>query len=210
MAATKTRPSKADYLQALIDHPRTSAEERDAARRALARVRAAQEAKGNGSDGRHGGERAGWVGIPIHYGEKYNSRLSTTEIAALIRNDVKMQQKLAVRSAEDGPGTVKVPNAIGDAPAGVKFSIRREYFSGGSAIRMTIKNAAPEWAWTTGIVHGFERQVPTEQLKALADELKALGNAYNFDGSDITTDYFHVNYYLTLDIETTDGRHRSL
>ncbi|WP_052391539.1 hypothetical protein [Streptomyces sp. NRRL B-24484] len=199
---TKARPTRIKYLQGLIAHERTSPEERAAAERALTRVLAAQKAADDEGEKRGGG----WASLPIWYGQKYDGRLSTTEIAALIRQDIKLARKLAAKAGpDDGPGTVKLPNAIGDAPAGVKFSVRREYFSGGSAVRMTVKVPDAEWAWTIKDDRGYPRKVATEPMNALADELRALANAYNFDGSDIATDYFHVNYYLSLDVEAPDG-----
>ncbi|MFJ1757588.1 hypothetical protein [Kitasatospora sp. NPDC088134] len=199
---TKARPGRIQYLQNLIDHPRTSPEERAAAERALTRVRAAQAAAGEPEE-QQGGR---WARLPISYGPKYNSRLSTTEIAALVRQDIKLIRKLAAKAGpDDGPGSVKLPNPIGDTPAEVKFSVRSEYFSGGSAIRMTVKNVDPAWAWTAKEVHGYPRRVATEAMDALAAQLRALADAYNFDGSDISADYFHVNFYLSLDVEAADG-----
>ncbi|MFJ5927979.1 hypothetical protein ACIQF6_35830 [Kitasatospora sp. NPDC092948] len=203
-AAAKARPNRAQYLQNLIDHPRTSPEERAAAERALVRVRAAQAAADTTDDGTgrwQSGMRSN--GLPMWYGEKYDRKLTVTQIAALIREDIKLARKLAAKAGpDDGPGTVRPPNPIGDAPAEIKFSVRSSH---GNAIDITIKNAAPEWAWTTKDHNGYPMKVPTETARALVVELKTLGNAYNFDGSDISSDYFHKNYYLTLRIESTDG-----
>ncbi|WP_030277144.1 hypothetical protein [Streptomyces sp. NRRL B-24484] len=199
-ATTKPRPNRIQFLQNLIDHPRTSPEERAAAERALARVRAAEAAAGDSAE-RQGGARPN--GLPMWYGEKYDRKLTVTEIAALIRQDIKLARKLAAKAGpDDGPGTVKLPNPIGDAPAGVKFSVRSRH---GNAIDITVQNTDPAWAWTTKDHNGHPVKVPTETMRTLAVELKTLGNAYNFDGSDITTDYFHRNYYLSLRIESTDG-----
>ncbi|MFJ1757587.1 hypothetical protein [Kitasatospora sp. NPDC088134] len=199
---TKARPGRIQYLQNLIDHPRTSPEERAAAERALTRVRAAQAAATEGDgERRQSGMRSN--GLPMWYGEKYDRKLTVTQIAALIREDIKLARKLAAKvGPDDGPGSVKLPNPIGDTPAEVKFSVRSRH---GSEIDITIKNADPEWAWATEHRNGYPIKVPTATMRALVVELKALGNAYNFDGSDISTDYFHKNYYLTLRIESTDG-----
>ncbi|MFJ5927978.1 hypothetical protein ACIQF6_35825 [Kitasatospora sp. NPDC092948] len=199
---TKARPNRVQYLQNLIDHPRTSPEERAAAERALVRVRAAQAAAGETEEQRGGG----WARLPISYGPKYDSRLSTTEIAALIRQDIKLARKLAAKAGpDDTPGAIKLPNPIGDAPAEAKFSVRSEYFSGGSAIRMTVKDVSAEWAWSLKEVHGHPRRVATEAMETLASELRTLAGAYNFDGSDPMVDLYHVNFYLSLDVEAADG-----
>ncbi len=207
MATTKTRPNRVQFLQALIDHERTSPEERQAAERAMVRVLAAQKAAGQGAGAATERQGGGWASLPVSYGPKYNSRLSTTEIAALIRQDIKLARKLAAKAGpDDGEGAVKIPSPIGDAPAGVKFSVRSEYFSGGSAVNMTVKGVSAEWAWTVEEDRGHPRKVLTATMKALEAELKSLANAYNFDGSDIMTDFFHVNFYLSLDVEATDGQ----
>jgi len=41
----------------------------------------------------------------------------------------------------------------------------------------------------------------TAEAKALRDQLRAMINAYNFDGSDSMTDYFHVNFYGGVDFD---------
>src|SRR5687767_7020547 len=56
----------------------------------------------------------------IFYGAKYDRDLSTTQIAAKYRQDI----KAAIKS--------------GEIPAGLKVSVRTEYFAGGSAIRASI------------------------------------------------------------------------
>ncbi|MFB8236127.1 hypothetical protein ACFC58_06205 [Kitasatospora purpeofusca] len=202
MPATKneSRPNRIKYLQSVIDHERTSPVERDAAERALARVRAAQKAADDSGELQGGATRAG---LPIWYGEKYDRRLSVTQIAALIRQDIKLARRLAAEAGpDDGPGTVKLPNPIGDAPKEVTFSVRSRH---GSEIDITVQKADPSWAWATVDRNGYPTKVPTETMRALVVELKSLGNAYNFDGSDISTDYFHKKFYLSLRIESTDG-----
>ncbi len=199
MATTKTRPNRVQFLQALIDHERTSPEERQAAERAMVRVLAAQKAAGAGTAG--GNAR---TGLPIWYGPKYDRKLTATEIAAMIRQDIKLARKLAAKAGpDDGEGALKVPSPIGDAPAEIKFSVRSRH---GSAITITAQNVSPEWAWTTRDHNGHPMRVKTEAAAALAVELRAVGNAYNFDGSDVSADYFHKNYYLTLRVESTDGQ----
>ncbi len=202
MAATKTRPSALRRLQDLIDHPRTKPEEREAAERMLMRLKAKHAAASGESGARQG---SGWVD-PRFYGKRYDRSLTTTQIAAIVRQDIKMARKMAAETSEDdGPGAVKVPNPIGDAPQGIKFSIRTEYFSGGSAINIVLRGMPTAWAWTTEQRYGHDQTVPTPALKALATELRELANAFNHDGSDITTDYFDVNFYLSLSAESPHG-----
>ncbi|MGP4115433.1 hypothetical protein ACTWP5_31610 [Streptomyces sp. 4N509B] len=192
------------YLRALIDHPRTSDHERDAARRAYQRLVTKYKTAGQeiGPEPEPEADPDSTVGsangyaFPRRvYGLKYHlvRDLRTTDIAKLIRADIRMARKAAQRTAEPG-GALKTVDPIGDAPAQLRFSVRSEYYSGGSSIEITIRNIPDAWGWTTERNHWGTRQVPTPELRTLAHELKALHRAYNYDGSDITTDYFDVNY----------------
>jgi hypothetical protein len=111
------------------------------------------------------------------YGDKYNRELSTTEIAARIRADIK--------------GAI----AAGELPRGIKVSVRTSYFSGGSSIDLKI-TAFPGRILRAGHDHarGFENYFTPEAYQA-KKTLQAIMDAYNHDGSDITTDYFDVRFY---------------
>lgn len=118
------------------------------------------------------------------YGAKYERGLSTTEIARRFRADV----KAAV--------------AAGTLPRGLKLSVRTDYFSGGSSIDVTIVQAPGlrilnperlELDATNQPCYGTPWA--TAEARALDEALTAMLNAYNFDGSDIQSDYFHVNFY---------------
>jgi hypothetical protein len=194
--ATKLQ-KKIELLRALIDHARTGEGERDAARHMLQRLlsKAAQPVE-------EGGEEKAeptWYSDNRAYGVKYEStkRMTTVEIAKLIRAEIKLAQKLAKSMAE--PGDLKTPDPIGDAPAEIKFSVVSEYFSGGSSIDISIKNIPDSWGWEDREDrYGYMTNMPTTALKILADELKSISDAYNYDGSDISTDHFDVRFYSTV------------
>lgn len=123
----------------------------------------------------------------IWYGAKYDKNLSTKDIAARYRQDIKAAIK------------------AGELPQGLKVSVRYESFAGGSAIRVHV-TACPFRVMNPERViadienpHEFkpEHQLPvhTPEAKALEKKLDAMLQAYNFDGSDIMTDYFHVKFY---------------
>lgn len=129
--------------------------------------------------------------MSIHYGTKHRSDLSGTQITAAIRADL----KAAVAAGE-------LPKA--------KFSVRLERYAGGKSI--TITAAAfdfdlfdPRYLRHEIETKGHEfypaRQRYSLEWQAMRDTLTKIGNAYNFDGSDIQTDYFYVNYYLHVDID---------
>lgn len=87
---------------------------------------------------------------------------------------------------------------------GYKFSVRLSRYSGGQSLNVTIKSVpegtqiiSSEWIrefarsgqWPTHI-----NQL-TDEMEKVQEGVEAISNAYNFDKSDISYDYFHVNYY---------------
>ena len=179
---------KVQLLKALIDHPRTGEEERDAARRMLQRILAKAQT---------GGEKIapGWVDHRV-YGAKYQqvSGMRLVDIAKLMRADIKLARKIGLKAAE--PGALATVDPIANAPAGIKYSVTTQLYSGGGSIDITLKNIPADWGYThEDRGHGELRKVATPALTALAAELAAIHRAYNYNGSDITTDYFDVNYY---------------
>lgn len=130
------------------------------------------------------------------YGERYaeTKSLRLTEIAKLIRAEVKLARKLA--KLPTAPGALKLADAIGDAPAEIKISVRTEYYSGGGAINVSLSGIPQEWGWEMREDrYGYVCEMPTPALKALAEAIKAIMNSYNYDGSDTMTDYFDVRFY---------------
>ena len=130
-------------------------------------------------------------------GSKYQSTkdLSIREIAALIRKDLKKY------SAKDG----------------YKFSVRSEVFRGGQSIAVTIRSIpegftveTPEFVtWRDQNPHSSYFSAPqrySDELTALIDDVKDIVNAYNFDDSDSSSDYFH-NFHdsIRLDLDAKEG-----
>lgn len=111
------------------------------------------------------------------YGEKYEAtrKMDTTGVAKLFRADV----KAAIKS-----GTI---------PAGVKLSVRTEYFSGGSSIDVKIRALPCRLFSGERGPTGMAKYNPGAE--AIRDRLRSMLDAYNFDGSDHMTDYFHVRFY---------------
>lgn len=130
----------------------------------------------------------------IVYGSKFAATkgLSRVEIAKLVRADIKSSLK------------------SGELPAG-KYSVKTESYSGGGSINVTFTVADPNFpAWNPArLVH--EATSPnawmsansltfrSAELTAVEATLQAMLDAYNFDGSDIQTDYFHVRFYSHVD-----------
>jgi hypothetical protein len=115
----------------------------------------------------------------ITYGSKYDESLDTAEIAKLVRKDIKAEVK------------------AGNLPsAPVKYSVRIERFAGGSSINIFVKGYdKPASLWTEFGPFGQPGYVRTDEATAIIARLDSILNAYNFDGSEVQVDYFHVNFY---------------
>lgn len=183
MSTSAVKPTKIERLIALINHARTCPVERAAGERMLQRaLKAMEEAPA----------------ISIEYGDKYAATrsLNTTEVAKLIRQDVKLARKVGVTG--EAAAAVALRNPIGDAPAEIKFRVHTEYFAGGSSITIKIDNIPEQWGFEERDVYGHPAMMPTAALQELADELAALMAPYNYDGSDTQADYWDVRFYAQV------------
>ncbi len=130
-------------------------------------------------------------------GPKYDKTLSSTEIAVRVRGDI------------------KAAIIAGNLPRGLKVSVRTKYFAGGSSITCEV-TAVPVGmrALSVEFLRDEIRSSPwaryTHEAKDVLDKIEALLNAYNFDGSDSQSDYFHVNFYthvkFAFDLEQAERR----
>jgi hypothetical protein len=198
VATTKSAKTTADTIakmQALADHPNTPEHEAAAAKRYLTRLLARTAAD---AASKQGGIHQYSREDRLHFiGEKYDSKLTMTEIAKRIREEIKLARKYG--AADTAPGTLATIDPIGAAPAGIKFSVRQPHYG---SIVITLKNLPADWAWTRGVNRqGAPAPVDTEALKALKAELRLVLSAYNYDGSDIYTDHFDVNFYGSVDVD---------
>ncbi|WUT01786.1 hypothetical protein OHA46_34075 (plasmid) [Streptomyces sp. NBC_00708] len=190
-------------LENLIFHASTGSGERAAAERMLDRaVEVARESGEISTPTDADSDSGTWSGyrLPdIRYGEKYEEvkHLSTTEIAARIRADIKLARKVESKLGVGGAvAVVDELAALAAMPKGIKVSVTTEYYSGGSSIHVRIYNLPEGWgyvreeSWQTGRMEW----VQDEQLRGIVGALQRIHRAYNFDGSDAMVDYFHVNY----------------
>jgi hypothetical protein len=124
------------------------------------------------------------------YGSKYDEvkSLTTTEIAKRIRADIKA-------ALDNGC----LPMA--------KYSVRTEYFSGGSSIHVHVKELtfcpytqayldADKAAW-----RGFNDTTYVGAWLQAKKAVERIVAAYNYDGSEPMIDYFHVNFYSSVDLD---------
>jgi hypothetical protein len=122
----------------------------------------------------------------ITYGSKYESvkGLPLREITALMRKDVKAAVK------------------AGELPADWKYSVTMK----GGAIYPVATAPRPVYAadpdsypfafnYETGkYVTGYENR-RTAEATEVYEVLTGILNSYNYNGSDVMTDYFNVNFY---------------
>lgn len=123
-------------------------------------------------------------------GHKLDKSLSTTEIAKLIRKDIK---------------------ALGwTKKNGFKISVTSEYFAGGSAIRVEAKEIPltkeqsltekylthkdSEDAGMARFVEQYDQKY-TAQYKMIEEMLEHIIKSYNYSDCDSQIDYFNVNFY---------------
>lgn len=129
------------------------------------------------------------------YGTNYAETrdLGVAEIAKLIRTDIKDAVK-----AGDLPGKP------------VAYSVRIDRYSMGQSIDIIVKHAdfdvfrieIVEESWG-----GRNHRVYTDEARAVIRVLDKIHASYNYDGSEVLTDYFDVKYYgqVTFDGGSTAG-----
>lgn len=123
----------------------------------------------------------------ISYGSKYDGTLNVRVIAKMVRADIKT-------------ATGTIPHLL---PKGLKAAVKIRRYSMGQSIDVTIKVAPgvtvlnpTRLAEEIAAPHVCSRlPIHTDEARAILDAVKVIVEAYNFDGSDIQTDYFHVNFY---------------
>lgn len=114
-------------------------------------------------------------------GKNYDPHLGTKEIAKEIRQSIKNDKELAE----------------------CKWSVKTEYYSGGSSIHITLMEA-PFEAYTDKYKreheygctqHPFEEGNITPQAIKLMNKVRGITRSYLYDNSDMMTDYHCRNFY---------------
>lgn len=129
------------------------------------------------------------------YGNKYDKDLDIAEIAKLVRADLKAAMAKG-----------------GSIPAGSKFKVRIQRYSGGQSLSVTIMsitgvkfvNAARarfEIENPHTYYNNHDLRVHTNEAEAVSATVAAIVSAYNHDGSDTMTDHFDVNFYAHIDFD---------
>lgn len=122
----------------------------------------------------------------IQYGSKYDKTLDITEIAKRVRADLK--------------GLIKA----GTIPKG-KYSVTIQRFSGGCSLRVRLDQLISPYLMLNPERVKFEQENPyalpahlsqfSPAGQAVLKAVEAVVDAYNFDGSDINSDCWNLNFY---------------
>lgn len=113
------------------------------------------------------------------YGAKYDRDLPNTEIARLIRADIKAAQKAGWL-----PPTMKIRTFQG---------------SGGGSINVRALGVSREWQRHDDTEFGW-REIRNPEAQELERRLDRILNSYNHDGSEMQMDYHDVRYYGTAQL----------
>lgn len=137
-------------------------------------------------------------------GSKYDATrgLSSADIAARIRNDIKAEQK------------------AGRIAKGFKISTRKHSYSGGYSIDVTITAVPEGFRYYSEKAASWNKQFPNAAYRiplsrddqhgpeylAIIEQLRRLHGAYNRDNSDSMVDYFDTRFYgdVSLDWQLRD------
>jgi hypothetical protein len=137
------------------------------------------------------------------YNKKYEQGLDITEIAKRLRKEIKA-----------GVKTGALP--------GCKYSVRTARFSMGRSLSVMISdtpfpvNNRRYLELEHALTHKRKGKLThdeqfaefeeigrwTQEAIALAQTIAVMADQWNFDGSDSQSDYFHVNYYSSVDFDS--------
>lgn len=192
MASTE---KKLQLLRTLIEHPRTSDTEREAAKRAMERLLKKTQSISSTET-----VMPSWMDFSRTYGSKYASMggkyMTAAEIAKLVRADIKLALKVARVTGE--PGALALADPLATLPPEVKVTVRTQTYSGGRSIDVVMRDVPEDWGFSMQPDRYYPstlRSYPTQELKAAAQVLKDILQAYNYDGSRPEVDYYDVNFY---------------
>jgi len=131
-------------------------------------------------------------------GSKYSADLNTTQIAALVRADV------------------KAAIANGELPKGIKVGVRSSRYAGGSSITVTINafpgavlNPARVYSDAIGFWEEQTRLLYTLPVRRACRTLEAIVAEYNRDASDSMVDHFDTNFYSHIDVRVDTRAERA-
>lgn len=140
----------------------------------------------------------------IEYGAKCDKARPVKEDARLMRAEIKDLKKK------------------GQLPTDWQYSVRMRPGGWTRSIEITAKSPRPIYALdpdcddlrkhpeTGAIVGSAWMDKMTVEARRVHDILNAMHRAYNYDGSDVITDYFNVKFYGTVSVLRMEGVPRYL
>lgn len=179
---------KIEYLTGLAARAATPGE-KAAADRALARLRATLAKTAET-------ERRTWE--PWFKGAKCDATSGVPangQLTRLIREDLKLALK-AGRATGNGTGLAVAGDPFASLPPTVGLRVRMRHHG---SFTVTVTGIPRDWGYQHDRSRGHD--VPTRALAALSAEVYAIANAYNYDDSDLMSDYYCTRYYLRVEGE---------
>ena len=113
------------------------------------------------------------------YGQEYKQNLDIAEIAKIVRKQLKTY----------------IPNTT--------WSVTVKRYSGGQSMNIDLVDAPgvqlvdinPRYNPDSYPGHNLKKWKYSDTYKEMMEQAKGFAQSYNYDGSDITVDYFDVNFY---------------
>lgn len=131
------------------------------------------------------------------YGEKYNPELKVKDIAKLVKKEIKEKYKNIKVSAR----------TRGYSSININIQLPKEQYKAVDEDDLTNSAMYYEVEMRAGregkTIPEFlkERNFLNKKAKAIEKDIDSMLLAYNYDGSDIMTDYFDKNFYGFVNIE---------
>lgn len=91
-------------------------------------------------------------------------------------------------------------------PAGLKYSVTNEKYSGGQSINVTIQGVTDADRLDPSELDHHGNHAQLKEATELQERVEAITNAYNRTNIDSQADYFNVAYWGRAEIETDHGR----
>jgi hypothetical protein len=133
--------------------------------------------------------RPGYLDSIMEVGAKYTGSRDGTEISKDIRKELTAAQ------------------AANYLPASLAFSVKTDKFAGGQAIRVVVQGVADadRTMNSTDLDHHGDLDTLPE-FKELGTRVEAITNSFNRQDVNSGRDYWNVNYYSSVSIETDAGK----
>ena len=131
------------------------------------------------------------------YGKKYNPELKVKDIAKLVKKEIKEKYKnikVSARTRNYSSIDINV-----ELPKEQYKAVDEDDLTKGAIYYDVEMRARREGKTIPEFLK--DRNILNKEAKAIEKDIDAMLLAYNYDGSDIMTDYFDKNFYGFVNIE---------